>query len=64
MEDEFGDFGFGYRRFGSWNPFDAVRSVESTPRLDETAESVVWGEVAVELEFLFGDGAGVVFGGV
>lgn len=50
-----------YRRFWSWDPFDAVRSVHCTPGLDESPKSVVGGEIGVICQGLFGDGACGIF---
>ena len=39
--------------FGGWDPFDAVRSVHGTPRLDESPKGVVWCEIGVIYQGLF-----------
>ena len=47
--------------FRGWDPFDAVRSVHGTPRLDESTKGVVWCEIGVIYQGLFGHGACRVF---
>lgn len=47
--------------FRGWDPFDAVRSVHGTPRLDESPKGVVWCEIGVINQGLFGNGACRVF---
>lgn len=54
------DVGVIQRGSRSWETFKAIEGVESAPGLDETAESVVRGEMGVFGERLVGEWAGGV----
>lgn len=54
---ELDEVGFFRRGFRGWDAVDAVVCVGGAPCLDESPESVVWGEVGVFGQRLFGDRA-------